>query len=152
MTLVPLKQCRTNPYIASGFDEFDRIFDNFFKNAVTNIAAPTPSLSDIKLHMDISETDKQFIIKAEMPGVEEKDIDLNVEEGLLIISGKKQQETEEEGKTFHRTERSFGSFKRAIALPANTDEDKIKARMKNGVLQIEIEKIRSRRKKQNASI
>ena len=148
MSIVPYKRTPRNTVSArSGYDDFDRIFDNLFKNALTNMAVTSPSVTDLSLKLDISETEKAYYVHAELPGVEEKNVDIEVNDGVLTVSGEKQSQSEEEGKTFHRVERSYGSFKRAMQLPADADEDKIKARMKNGVLEIEIEKQKEAQKK-----
>lgn len=143
-TLVPLR--KTSPAKAfttgfGGFGEFDRIFDNFFKNAVTNLDVSAPALTDMVLRMDIGETDKSYTVTAELPGVDGKDVEISLSDGVLEISGEKQSEEETKDKTFHRVERSYGSFRRSLKLPADADEKKIDAQMKNGVLEIEIGKI-----------
>lgn len=146
MTLVPFKHARVPAARSGNFDDFDRIFDNFFRNAMTNMAAPASGAGDMAVRLDISETDKAYIVSADLPGLEEEHIDVSVEDGLLTISGEKQQENEEEGKTFHRIERSYGSFKRTLQLPSDANEDKIKAHMKKGVLELEIPKTKEAQK------
>ena len=122
------------------FDDLDRVFDNFFRNAMTNIHLPVGSLSDIAVKMNISETDKEYTVTAELPGLERADVELAIEDGVLKLSGEKQQESEEEGKTFHRIERSYGRFSRTLQLPDDAAEDQVKATMKNGVLSVAIGK------------
>lgn len=124
----------------NSFDDLDRVFDNFFRNAMTNIHMPMGSVTDMTVKMNISETDKNYTITADLPGLEQKDIDLTVDDGVLTLSGEKQQENEEEGKTFHRVERSYGRFIRTLRLPADADEDSVGATMKNGVLEVTINK------------
>jgi len=91
--------------------------------------------------VDIAETDKAFEIKAEIPEVNKEDVKVTVHNGVLTIRGERKQETEEKGKKFHRVERCYGSFTRSFTLPDNVDEAKISASFKDGVLNIQIQKI-----------
>ncbi len=148
MSLIPYRKSSSCvPAARGGLDEFDRIFDGFFRNALTNLAAPAPSVTQMLVKMDIAETEKAYHVKTELPGLEQKDVELTLEDGILTVSGEKRSESEEEGKTFHRVERSYGRFSRAVQLPGDADEKSIKAHMKHGVLEIEIGKIESARKK-----
>lgn len=90
--------------------------------------------------LDISESDKKMEITVELPGMDEKDVDVEVSDGVLTIKGEKKSEKEEKGKTFHRMERSYGSFQRSFSLPPTVDEEKIKAEFDKGVLTISLEK------------
>lgn len=145
MSLVPFRKSHT-PAFSTGFGDFDRLFDGMFRNALTNLSAPAPSVTDLAIRMDVSETGKAYLVKADLPGVDEKDLEITLEDGILTIAGEKQSENEEEGKTFHRIERSYGSFRRALSLPADADENAISAHMKNGVLKVEIGKTKEARK------
>ena len=90
--------------------------------------------------VDIAETDKDFIIKVEIPEVKKEDVKVTVDNGILTIRGERKQENEEKGKKFHRVERHFGSFIRSFTLPDNIDEAKIKASFKDGLLNLQIQK------------
>lgn len=90
--------------------------------------------------VDIAETDKEFVIKAEIPEVKKEDVKVTVENGILTIRGERKQETEEKGKKFHRVERHFGSFTRCFTLPENVDAANIKASFKDGMLGLQIRK------------
>lgn len=90
--------------------------------------------------VDIAETDKAFVIKAEVPEVKKEDVSITVESGVLTIRGERKQEQEEKGKTFHRVERCYGEFTRTFSLPDNVDETNIKAVFKDGMLSLEIPK------------
>ncbi len=119
---------------------FSDIMDEFFNEAVHNGGGSfVPGI-------DISETDEQFLITAEIPGVKKEDIDINLENGQLTISGQRSFKDEEEGKTFHRVETKFGSFRRSFRLPDNIDEDSIDASYKNGLLNVSINKTESAKK------
>ena len=124
----------------NSFDDLDRVFENFFRNAMSNVHLPNAGLTDIAVKMNISETDKAYTVTAELPGLEQKDVTLTVDDGLLTLSGEKSQESEEEGKTFHRVERSYGKFTRTLQLPADADENNISAAMKNGILSVTVAK------------
>lgn len=91
--------------------------------------------------VDIAETDKEFVIKAEIPEVKKEDVKVTVENGVLTIRGERKQETEEKGKKFHRIERHYGSFTRSFTLPDNVDAAHIKASFKDGMLGLQIQKI-----------
>ena len=90
--------------------------------------------------VDISETDKEFLIKAEIPEVNKEDVKVTVDKGVLTIRGERKQEKEEKNKKFHRVERFFGSFARSFTLPENADEEKIEASFKDGILNLQIPK------------
>ena len=86
--------------------------------------------------MDIAETDRAFEVTAELPGIDEKDVDISVADGVLTIRGEKKAESEEKAKNYHRIERAYGSFQRSLALPPTIDEDAIEATFRNGVLKL----------------
>ncbi|MBN2569965.1 MAG: Hsp20/alpha crystallin family protein [Deltaproteobacteria bacterium] len=90
--------------------------------------------------VDIHESEKDFVISAEIPGIGKDDIKVDIADGVLSIRGERKQEKEEKGKKFHRIERVYGSFRRSFSLPDNVDESKIKASFKDGVLSLSIPK------------
>ncbi len=90
--------------------------------------------------VDVAETDKAYEITAELPGMEEKNIEVKLADGILSIKGEKQEESEEKDKNYYRRERSFGSFERNFQVPENVDVDKIEASFKNGVLSVKLPK------------
>lgn len=91
--------------------------------------------------VDIAETDNDFIIKAEIPEVDKKDVKVCVEDGILTISGERKQEKEEKGKTFHRVERQYGSFSRSFTLPGTVLAENVKASFKEGMLTVNLKKM-----------
>ena len=110
--------------------------ENFFENFSTEPyreAGWAPSL-------DISETETEFVVKADVPGVDPKELDISYEDDVLTIKGEKKEEHEEKKDNYHRIERSYGSFSRAIKLPPSADADRIEAASKNGVLTLTIPK------------
>ena len=136
--------------------EIDRLFDDAFRSfgmpmlSLPRLSSGLPSL--LKPALDIQETDKQYRIALEVPGVEDKDIQLTLDNDVLLVRGEKRQEQETKDGGFHRVERSYGSFQRALNLPADANQDTIKAAFKNGVLTITMEKREASAPKQGRSI
>lgn len=113
--------------------EIDRLFDGVTRNIPGFASSTTP-------RMDISETDKAIEITAELPGLEKKDVELNVADNLLTIRGEKKNEREEKNKDYHLVERSYGSFSRSVQLPAGVKTEDIAAEIANGVLKVTVPK------------
>lgn len=97
--------------------------------------------------VDVMETDEEFQIRAELPGVEKKDVKLSVENGVLLIAGHREQEKEEKGKRYHKIERAYGSFARSFTMPDTVDDQKVAAEFKNGVLTVRLPKSEKARPK-----
>lgn len=95
---------------------------------------------------DVSETDEDIIVKAELPGVDPKEIEVNLMGSTLTVKGEKKEESEEKTENMHCIERSFGSFSRSVSLPCEVKEDKIKATFKDGVLNLKLPKAESSKK------
>jgi HSP20 family protein len=89
---------------------------------------------------DISETEKEYMITGEIPGIDVKDLDITLLDGILTIKGEKKKETEDKDKNYHRIERHYGSFQRNFRLPAKVKTDKLDATYKDGVLKLTIPK------------
>ncbi len=122
-------------------NEMNRMFDQFFADPFTLLPlASTRSMSDFIPRVDVSETDTAMLVTAELPGMEEKDIQITLENEALLITGEKKSDLEEKGKNFHRVERTYGSFQRAIPLVSEIQQDKVEAVFKNGVLNITLPK------------
>jgi len=90
--------------------------------------------------LDVSETKDNIVVKAEVPGMDGKDIDISLSGGVLTLKGEKKQEKEEKDENYYFAERSYGAFFRAVQLPQEVQTDKIKASYKNGVLTITLPK------------
>ncbi len=117
-------------------DVFDRMLEDFF-SMDTRLSEPVTSLMPL---MNIEETKDAYRITVELPGMEKDDIDIQIKDNVLTISGEKKEEhTEEEG-TFYRRERRFGKFSRSVNLPSDIDVEKIDAEYKNGVLTLTLPK------------
>jgi len=90
--------------------------------------------------VDVQETDKEYLIKADLPDVKKEDVKVELLDGTLTIEGERQQEKEEKGKKFHKIEREYGKFLRRFAMPSEVDASKVQADFKNGVLNVHLPK------------
>jgi HSP20 family protein len=90
--------------------------------------------------MDVEETEKEYIVKADLPAIPKEDVKVRMDDGVLIIEGERRQEKEEKGKKFHRVERSYGKFVRRMALPTDVEAQQVAAEFKDGVLQVRLPK------------
>jgi HSP20 family protein len=115
--------------------EMNRLFDSFFDRE-------RPAFKERQWvpAIDVSETPEEIKVKAELPGIDEKDISLSLSGNNLMIKGERKEEKEEKDKHFHRIERAYGAFQRVISLPVSIEADKIKAEYKKGVLEIHLPK------------
>lgn len=129
--------------------EIDRLFDNF--HSFGGRRAQRPSLFDMNVDwpsgawsfapaIDLVEKDKGYEITAELPGLEDKDIDIKVSNGVITIKGEKSDEKEEREKEYYVSERRYGSFQRSFSLPSGVDADKIEATFGKGVLTVSLPK------------
>lgn len=112
-------------------DRFNRLFNETFSSAFggQNLAAGTWNPP-----VDVYETDKGLVLKAELPGLDPKDLEVRVEDGTLYLKGERKEERDVKEENYHRIERSYGSFTRTFALPKSVNTDDIKADYKDGVL------------------
>ena len=117
--------------------EIDRVFDAFFGQTDQGRRWVPP--------MDLVEAEDHFVLKADLPGLAEGDVNIEVQDGTLTISGERKAEHEEREKGWYRIERSFGSFNRSLTLPDGVDPDRIDASFANGVLQVRIPKPEERK-------
>lgn len=114
--------------------DITRVFDDFFSISPTSMFE-----FDWSPSIDVEEDDSGYHVKAEIPGIDEKDLRVTLENGILSISGEKKEEREERGNgRYVVSERKFGSFHRSISLPDGIKADKIKASFKNGVLRVDV--------------
>jgi HSP20 family protein len=146
-SLIPIG--RERGIARGGFDPFttlqreiDRLFDDFTRGWPT-MTRDWPTMartSELMPSMDVTETDKEIEITAELPGLAEKDVQVNVADNVLTIKGEKKSEKEEKDKNYRMFERSYGSFSRTLDLPAGINPDTIKASLSNGVLKVTVPK------------
>jgi HSP20 family protein len=118
-------------------NEMNRLFNSFFDT-------PTPANGQALRRwippMDLVETETDFVLKADLPGLSESDVNIEVEDNVLTISGERKAEHEERKTGYYRVERSFGSFRRALTLPEGVDPESVKATFANGVLEVTVPK------------
>jgi HSP20 family protein len=98
--------------------------------------------------VDVMETKDEMVIRADLPGMKQSDIDISVSNGILTIKGERKEEKETKEENFYRKERSYGAFSRSMPLPAGVDADKIKASYKEGVLEVKFPKPEETKAKQ----
>jgi HSP20 family protein len=116
--------------------EMDRVFDRFWDEDFPQL----PSMGHWAPAMDVSETKDAVMVKAEVPGMESKDIQLSLQDQILTLKGEKKQEREETEEHYYRMERSYGAFVRTVRLPATVDGSKAAATFKNGLLKVTLPK------------
>jgi HSP20 family molecular chaperone IbpA len=113
------------------------------------VSAKTPPAEWAPL-ADITESEKEYLIKAEVPEVKKEDVRVSVENGVLTLSGERKFEKEEKNKKYHRMERAYGSFVRSSALPDDADPENVKAKFKDGMLTVHQPKSEKAKRKQVA--
>lgn len=134
---VPVRREDENPFAVLR-SEMDSLFDNFFRGF--DLQPFESRLGGFNPKVDVTENDKEIKISAELPGMDEKDIDVSLQKDVLTIKGEKKEEKEDKGKDYYRMERSYGSFSRSVSLPVDVETDKIEAKFKKGVLSITLPK------------
>lgn len=118
--------------------DMDRFFGDFFGGEFG--LSPWSSFGAFSPQVDVKETDQEIKVFAELPGLDEKEVEVSLSRNTLTISGEKKQEKEDKGENYYRMERSYGSFKRAIPLTTEVEADKVEASFKNGVLTVTLPK------------
>ena len=115
--------------------EVNRIFDSFFGGRPGNggLRRWVPA-------MDLTETDEHLVLRADLPGLDQDDVKIEVVDGVLTVSGERKAEQEERTDGFYRVERAFGAFSRSMSLPEHVDAEKVSADFDNGVLEVRIPK------------
>ena len=126
-------------------DRMNRMFDDAGRTWRTDEPAATTTWSPA---VDIFETEGEIVVKAELPGMERKDIALNLENNVLTVKGERRFTKETKDDNYHRIERSYGTFSRSFSIPATVDEEKIRADYKDGVLKIVLPKKEQAKPKQ----
>jgi HSP20 family protein len=148
MNVVPWRN-KTEDRIETAFDsalsrfrhEMDSFFDRFFGGGWGPPALESlPARFGYGPRIDLAETDTEVTIKAELPGIDPKEVDLRVEGNTLTLRGEKRQEREEKRRDYRYVERQYGSFQRSIQLPGSVDPEKVDASYKDGILTVIIAK------------
>lgn len=154
---MPMRYVNPSNFIRP-ISDFYREVDRMFEDTFTELgfpSLPNSANSNMLFHpsVDIASTDKEYTITVEVPGIDEKNIKLDLSpEGVLTISGEKKQESEDRGKDYHSIERSYGSFRRTLTLPEDVDVDDISTRFKNGILTITVPRQEQSKSSQNRQI
>ncbi len=125
--------------------EINRMFDNFFQGGT---ADDSFGLSSWTPAVDIAEHENEFVVKLELPGVDKNDVRITMQDNVLTVRGQKKQEKESKDSSYHRIERSYGSFQRSFTLPAPVKSDKIDAVFKDGMLTVSLPKSEEAKPKQ----
>ena len=107
---------------------------------ITNGGKEAMTVTEWAPSVDISEDDKEYLVKADLPEVKKEDVKVTVENGVLTITGERKVEKEEKARKYHRVERAYGSFLRSFALPDAADGSKVRAEFKDGVLKVHLPK------------
>ena len=120
--------------------EIDRVFDAFFGSPIVDGRGRrwTPAV-------DLVEGDDEFVLRADLPGLERDDVEVEISDGVLTVSGERKAEHEEESDGFHRVERSYGSFSRSVRLPKGVEADAVTAEFDKGVLEVHVPKPEERK-------
>jgi HSP20 family protein len=115
--------------------DMNRLFDRFFEGRTPNGMSRRwiPA-------MDLVETDDHLVLRGDLPGMTEDDIDIEIKDSVLTVSGERKAEHEDKGEGYHRVERAFGRFSRSLSLPQGIDPDKVEAQFDKGVLEVRIPK------------
>jgi HSP20 family protein len=114
---------------------FDRLRRDFYSPDIFR------DIEGFSPRVEVKETDKNILVSAEVPGMEDKDINVSLKDNSLVIEGEKRSERKKEDKGFYRSEFSYGSFYRSIPLQADVDADKVEATYKNGILKVTLNKL-----------
>jgi HSP20 family protein len=115
--------------------DMNRLFDRFFEGRAGNGTSRRwiPA-------MDLLETEDHLVLRGDLPGMTEDDVNIEIKDNVLTVSGERKAEHEDKGEGYHRVERSFGSFSRSLTLPAGVDAGQVEANFDNGVLEVRVPK------------
>jgi len=146
----PLEPYRPSMWLTP-FERMEEMFEDFFRRPFGRPWWPTlPRLfeeRELVPSVDIFEEGDDVVVKTELPGMAKDDIEVNLTDNTITLSGEKKKEEKIEKKDYYRLERSYGSFSRSFTLPADVQTDKAKASFKNGVLEVRIPKTEEAKKK-----
>ena len=125
--------------------EMNRLFNTFFDTPTSGSGNGGGAARRWVPSMDLVETDEHFVLRADLPGLTEADVSIELEDNVLTVAGERKAEHEDKQEGFYRMERSFGQFRRSLTLPEGVDADKIAATFDNGVLEVRIPKPEERK-------
>ena len=135
----PERSAQEHPFEAL-HRQMNDVFEQFFGEVSGRSLQPWSNGGSLQPRFEVTESDDAVDVSAELPGMDEKDIQVTLDDNLLTIKGEKKQEREEKRKNTYFTERSYGYFERSLAVPAGVDKDKVKATFKKGVLHLALPK------------
>jgi HSP20 family protein len=124
-------------------NEMNRLFSTFFEPSAPQTSSP--GLRRWIPAMDLVETDEAFVLRADLPGLEEGDVNIELEDNVLTVSGERKAEHEQRKEGYYRVERAFGSFSRSLTLPEGVDPEAVSASFSRGVLEVRIPKPEQRK-------
>lgn len=128
--------------------DMDRLFEGLWSEGIGSFVAGDPwDGAEIVPQLDVSDDEKALVVKADLPGLDEKDIDVTLSDRRLTIRGEKKEDNETREKDFYRRERTHGTFRRSIEVPADVDATNIEASFKDGVLTIRLPKTKEAQEK-----
>jgi HSP20 family protein len=133
ITWNPLREMEEAPQ-----NRFPRFFLGGFPNRMGSGEIPSLAVADWSPEVDISEDDRGYLLKADLPEMKKDDVRVTVEDGILSVSGERKCQKEDQKKKFHRIERSFGTFRRSFTLPEDADSTKVTAEFREGVLKVHL--------------
>jgi len=131
------------------FGEIDSVFNRFLPSMFNRLPFRTAGSDSDNLQWapsaDISETDKEYLIRAELPAVKKEDVKVTVDDGVITIEGDRKQQKEDKNEKMHRVESFYGHFARSFSIPESVDEDAIRCETKDGVLTVHIPKAQTQK-------
>ena len=133
ITWNPLREMEEAPQ-----NRFNPFFLGGFPNRIGRGEIPSLTVADWSPEVDISEDNRGYLLKADLPEMKKDDVSVTVEDGILCVSGERKGEKEDHKKKFHRMERSFGNFRRSFTLPEDADSTKVTAEFRDGVLKVHL--------------
>ena len=142
MHLVPFKPFNR------GMNTFEKETENFLKRFLGETTIANAFAGEWTPSVDVCETRNKYVVKAELPGLEAKDVSVTLSNDILTIKGEKKKETEDKGEDIHFCERYYGSFQRTLQFPAGVQDNKIEASFEKGVLKIDLPKKEEAKKKE----
>lgn len=134
---VPVRREQDNPFYSLQ-RSINQVFDNFLFEGFGR--SPFSLMASFSPRLDVSETDEEFHVTAELPGMDEKDVEVSLSNHVLTLKGEKKDEREDKRRDFYRVERSYGMFERTVPIPDGVDLDKVEASFKKGLLTVTLPK------------
>lgn len=123
--------------------DMNRLFDSFFGRR--EVGRGSNGTGRWVPAMDLVETEDHLVLRADLPGLQREDVEIEAKDGVLTVSGERKAEHEEKSEGYHRVERSFGRFSRSLGLPRDVQPDDVKASFENGVLEVKVPKPEERK-------